>query len=109
MKFEEAIKNLMKLVELNPLVFNTWYAYVETWTAVGEYEQAISVLIGGALKNFNRAEFFYQLSNVYYLTDQDQLGNEALTNALLLDKSMKEMMFEHYPILQDKISLLEGE
>ena len=109
MKFEEAIKNLMKLVELNPLVFNTWYAYVETLTAVGEYEQAISVLIGGALKNFNRAEFFYQLSNVYYLTDQDQLGNEALTNALLLDKSMKEMMFEHYPILQDKISLLEGE
>jgi tetratricopeptide (TPR) repeat protein len=107
MKFEEAIKNLMKLVELNPLVFNTWYAYVETLIAIGEYEQAISVLIGGALKNFNRAEFFYQLSNVYYLTDKEKLGDEALSNALSLNKSMKDMMFEHYPILQEKYDLLK--
>lgn len=104
MKFEEALKSLAKLVELKPLVFNTWFAYVETMIAVGEYDQAIAVLLTGALKNFNRAEFFYQLSNVYYLTDQDQLGNEALSNALSLDKNIKEMMIENYPILQEKIN-----
>ena len=106
MKFEEAIKSLSRLVELKPLVFNTWFAYVETLIAIGEYEQAIAVLISGALKNFNRAEFFYQLSNVYYLTDQDQLGNEALSNALSLDRKIKDMMIEHYPILQEKIEHL---
>ncbi|WP_334126046.1 tetratricopeptide repeat protein [Empedobacter brevis] len=106
MKFEEAIKSLSRLVELKPLVFNTWFAYVETLIAIGEYEQAIAVLISGALKNFNRAEFFYQLSNVYYLTDQDQLGNEALNNALSLDRNIKDMMIEHYPILQEKIEHL---
>lgn len=106
MKFEEAIKSLSRLVELKPLVFNTWFAYVETLIAIGEYEQAIAVLISGALKNFNRAEFFYQLSNVYYLTDQDQLGNEALSNALSLDRNIKDMMIEHYPILQEKIEHL---
>jgi len=95
---------LEKLVELKPLVFNTWFAYVETLIAIGEYEQAIAVLLTGALKNFNRAEFFYQLSNVYYLIDQDQLGNEALRNALSLDKNIKEMMIENYPILQEKIN-----
>lgn len=104
MKFEEALKSLEKLVELKPLVFNTWFAYVETLIAIGEYEQAIAVLLTGALKNFNRAEFFYQLSNVYYLIDQDQLGNEALRNALSLDKNIKEMMIENYPILQEKIN-----
>ncbi|MFV0192612.1 tetratricopeptide repeat protein [Empedobacter falsenii] len=103
MKFEEALSSLVKLVELKPLVFNTWFAYVETLIAIGEYEQAIVVLLTGALKNFNRAEFFYQLSNVYYLIDEEQLGNEALRNALNMDSTIKEIMFENYPILQDKI------
>lgn len=103
MKFEEALSSLVKLVELKPLVFNTWFAYVETLIAIGEYEQAIAVLLTGALKNFNRAEFFYQLSNVYYLIDEDRLGNEALRNALNMDSTIKEIMFENYPILQDKI------
>ena len=103
MKFEEAVRSLAKLVELKPLVFNTWFAYVETLIAIGEYEQAIAVLLTGALKNFNRAEFFYQLSNVYYLIDEDRLGNEALRNALNMDSTIKEIMFENYPILQDKI------
>ena len=109
MKFEEAIKSLMKLVELKPLVFNSWYAYVETLIAIGEYEQAVAVITGGALKHFNRAEFFYQLSNVYYLLDQNQLGNEALANALSLDRNIKDMMIEHYPILMDKIEDLSQE
>ncbi|MFV0154668.1 tetratricopeptide repeat protein [Empedobacter falsenii] len=104
MKFEEALSSLVKLVELKPLVFNTWFAYVETLIAIGEYEQAIAVLLTGALKNFNRAEFFYQLSNVYYLIDEDRLGNEALRNALNMDSTIKEIMFENYPILQDKIN-----
>ncbi|MFV0139490.1 tetratricopeptide repeat protein [Empedobacter falsenii] len=104
MKFEEALSSLVKLVELKPLVFNTWFAYVETLIAIGEYEQAIAVLLTGALKNFNRAEFFYQLSNVYYLIDEDRLGNEALRNALNMDSTIKKMMFENYPILQDKIN-----
>lgn len=104
MKFEEALSSLVKLVELKPLVFNTWFAYVETLIAIGEYEQAIAVLLTGALKNFNRAEFFYQLSNVYYLIDEDRLGNEALRNALSMDITIKKMMFENYPILQDKIN-----
>ncbi|MFV0181096.1 tetratricopeptide repeat protein [Empedobacter falsenii] len=104
MKFEQALSSLVKLVELKPLVFNTWFAYVETLIAIGEYEQAIAVLLTGALKNFNRAEFFYQLSNVYYLIDEDRLGNEALRNALSMDITIKKMMFENYPILQDKIN-----
>ncbi|UWX68353.1 tetratricopeptide repeat protein [Empedobacter stercoris] len=104
MKFEEALSSLVKLVELKPLVFNTWFAYVETLIAIGEHEQAIAVLLTGALKNFNRAEFFYQLSNVYYLIDEDRLGNEALRNALSMDITIKKMMFENYPILQDKIN-----
>ena len=108
MKFEEAIKNLSKLVEMKPLVFNTWFAYAETLIAVGEYEQAIAVLLTGALKNFNRAEFFYQLSNVYYITDQDQLGNEALQNALSLDRNLKDSMIEYYPILEEKINQISG-
>lgn len=103
MKFEEAVRCLAKLVELKPLVFNTWFAYVETLIAIGEYEQAIEILLIGALKNFNRAEFFYQLSNVYYFIDEEQLGNEALRNALNMDSTIKEIMFENYPILQDKI------
>ncbi|WP_313360240.1 tetratricopeptide repeat protein [Empedobacter sp.] len=108
MKFEEAIKNLSKLVQLKPLVFHTWFAYVETLIAVGEYEEAIAVLLTGALKNFNRAEFFYQLSNVYYITEQDQLGNEALQNALSLDRNLKDSMIEYYPILEEKINQISG-
>lgn len=103
MKFEEAVNKLEKLIELDPLVFNSWYAYIETLTAIGEYEQAIAIIISGALKNFNRAELFYQLSNAYYETNQDQLGDEALTNALLLDRSIKDDMLDSYPILQEKI------
>ena len=105
LKFEEAITNLAIIVEMKPLVFNSWYAYSETLIAIGEYEQAIPIIIA-ALRNFNRAELFYQLSNVYYLTDQNKLGDEAFTNALLLNKSLKESMLDNYPILQEKITQL---
>ena len=88
------------------MVFDNWRSYVNILLILQKPKKAIKILLEGALKNFNRAEFYYQLSFAYYTTEQDQLAEEAFVNALNLDRSLIEEMFEKYPILKEKTSHL---
>ncbi len=100
-KLEEAAGAYTTLVELEPLNIYNWLGLIETAIILGEYEQGIESALN-ALKHFNRAELYYQLSSCYLLTDQEQFGIEALQKAIALDESLKLEMLEKYPILQGK-------
>ena len=102
-KYEEAVNDYYKMVDLEPLNFYNWIGLVETLIAIGDFKKGIQAAIDG-LRNFNRAELYYQLSNCYYLDNQETKGLEAFRKAIDLDESLKLEMYKKYPILQRKTS-----
>lgn len=102
-RFEESLSCLKKLVDFEPGRFYNWYAYSEVLMLVGEYEEAITVL-KKAVKNHNRAELYYQLSNCYFHMNNQKEGRNVLAKALELDPNILEDMQQKYPFIKEETS-----
>ena len=101
-KFEESLDCLKKLVDSEPTRFYNWYAYSEVLMLLGEYEDAIVVLVE-ATKMHTRAELFYQLSNCYFHLNNQKKGRATLNTALELDPHLIEDMKQKYPFIKDEV------
>ncbi len=101
-KFEESIECLSRIVEVEPDRFYNWYAYSEVLMLIGEYRDAIEVL-NKAVKIFQRAELFYQMSNCYFHLQEEQKAKYYLEIALDLDPSLLRDMQQKYPHIKDKM------
>lgn len=106
-KFEESLDCLKKLVDFEPTRFYNWYAQSEVLMLIGEYEQAVTVLLE-ATKMHNRAELFYQLSNCYFHLNNQKKAREALAKALELDPHLLEDMKQKYPFIKDETEKLKA-
>lgn len=102
-KYEEAVEDYYKMVELEPLNFYNWIGLVETLIVIGDFKRGISAAKSG-LENFQRAELYYQLSNCYYLDNQEDKGLIAFRKAIELDESLRLEMYKKYPYLKRKTS-----
>ncbi|CAA7392127.1 tetratricopeptide repeat protein [Chryseobacterium fistulae] len=101
-KFEESLSCLDKLVEAEPSRFYNWYAYSEVLMLLGEYGEAVDILMK-ALKKHDRAELYYQLSNCYFNLKNQEKGVESLQQALSLDPSLAPDMQKKYPFIKDEV------
>lgn len=102
-RFEESLVCLKKLVDFEPNRFYNWYAFSEVLMLLGEYEEATNVL-KKAVKNHNRAELFYQLSNCYFHMNNQKEGRNVLVKALELDPQLLEDMQQKYPYIKEEAS-----
>ncbi|WP_068596074.1 tetratricopeptide repeat protein [Vaginella massiliensis] len=102
-KYEEAANDYYKMVDLEPLNFYNWIGLVETLIVIGDFKRGIQAAKKG-LQNFQRAELYYQLSNCYYLDQQEEKGLEAFQKAMELDESLRLEMYKKYPYLKRKTS-----
>lgn len=103
-KLEESSLDYYKLVELEPKNFYNWLGLVEVLITIGEYQKAIEAIFK-AQKHFNRAELYYQLSNCYYLSGEEQLGKGMFLKALEMNASLQLEMFKKYPILENRFKI----
>ena len=101
-KFEESLVCLKKLADYEPTRFYNWYAYCEVLMLIGEFDEAINVLLE-ATKNHNRAELFYQLSNCYFQMNNQKDGRKVLGIALDLDPQLLENMQQKYPFIKEEV------
>lgn len=99
--FEESLHCLKKLVDAEPSRFYNWYAFAEVMMLIGEYQEAITILLQ-ATKKHKRAELYYQLSNSYFNIHSEEQGREALAKAMELDSELLSDMQKKYPYLVDK-------
>ena len=106
-KFEESLACLKKLVDFEPTRFYNWYAYAEVLMLIGEFEEAVNVLLE-ATKEHNRGELFYQLSNCYFQLNNQKKGRKALETALELDHELLEDMQQKYPFLKDEVEKVKA-
>lgn len=104
-QYEEAIQDYQFLTEHDPLNLYNWLGMVETLIAIGDYSRAVETIHKG-LVHFNRAELLYQLSNCYYLLNEEEKGLNAFQLAVRLDESLKVEMYKKYPILFNRTSFL---
>lgn len=101
-QFEESIEDFRTLLELEYTNINNYLAFGELLMAIGEFEQAKDH-ITESIKKFRRAEFFYQLSNCYFLLKDETNGKEYLTKAITLQPDLLDEMKERYPQLKSTI------
>jgi Putative Zn-dependent protease, contains TPR repeats len=101
-KFEESLVCLKKLVDFESGRFYNWYAYVEVLMLLGEYEEAITVL-DAAVKNHQRAELYYQMSNCWFNLHEDKKGRESLEKALETDSTILDDMQLKYPFIKEQV------
>jgi tetratricopeptide (TPR) repeat protein len=106
-EFEESLTCLKKLVEFEPNRFYNWYAQSEVLMLIGEYEEAIAVLLEGT-KLHNRAELFYQLSNCYFHLNNQKKGRNSLAKALELDPQLLDDMQQKYPFIKDEVEKVKA-
>jgi len=106
-KFEESLECLKKLVYYEPNRFYNWYAHSEVLMLLGEYEEAVTILLQ-ALKQHHRAELYYQLSNCYFHLNSQKKGRAALAKALELDPKLLEDMQQKYPFIREEIDRVKA-
>lgn len=106
-KFEESLACMKILIDLEPNRFYNWYAYSEVLMLIGEYEDAIHILIK-ATKMHNRAELFYQLSNCYFHLNNQKDGRKSLAVALDLDPKLLDDMQQKYPFIKEEVDKVKA-
>ncbi|KIA84584.1 hypothetical protein OA84_03500 [Kaistella solincola] len=106
-EFEESLICLKKLVDFEPNRFYNWYAQSEVLMLIGEYEEAIAVLLNGT-KLHNRAELYYQLSNCYFHLNNQKKGRNSLAKALELDPQLLDDMQQKYPFIKEEVDKVKA-
>ncbi|STD12688.1 Predicted O-linked N-acetylglucosamine transferase, SPINDLY family [Chryseobacterium carnipullorum] len=74
---------------------------------LGEYEEAVTIL-ERALKEHDRAELYYQLSNCYFNLKRAEKGAESLQKALSIDPSLAPDMQKKYPFIKDEVKKVKA-
>lgn len=99
-KLEEASLDYYKLCKLEPGNFYNWLGLVEVLITLGDYQKGIEA-VNLALKHFDRAELYYQISNCYYLLGNETMGKKMFAKASQMNDSLQSEMFKKYPILEN--------
>lgn len=98
--FSESIYSLEKITSAEPGRFYNWYVYSEVLMLLGQYDNAISILLK-AVEKHHKAELYYQLSNCYLHLGLEEKGFEMLEIALSLNPNLLEDMTMKYPKIKD--------
>ncbi len=92
-----------KMVEAEPNRFYNWYAYTEVLMLVGQYNKALETLQKAISLHKDRAEFYYQMSNVLFNLGKEEDAREYLATALVMEPSLAQDMLQKYPFIRDEV------
>lgn len=98
--FQESLSCLKAITDAEPERFYNWYAYSEVLILLGKYEEAISIL-QKATKKHHKAELYYQMSNCYFRTNDEEKGKITLDIALSIEPNLLNDMKLKYPSIKD--------
>lgn len=98
----ESSECIKTLLDEEPSVFYTWYAYAEVLMILGSYPEALETL-EKAIKLHPRAELYYQQSNCFFHLKDEKKGQESLKIALSLNEEIAEDMQLKYPHIKKNI------
>ncbi len=100
--FEEASKGFQKCLDLENYTLEVFIALTDTLHFLGEYDDAIEVLLKAKELYKDFAEIEYRLAGLYYLNQKDRLGFQFFKLALKIDYNYHQIAKELYPTIFEK-------
>lgn len=95
--FEEASKGFQTCLDLEEYTLNIFVALTDVLHFIGDFNDAIKILLRAKELYEDFAEIEYRLSGLYFLTQQEQLGFSLLENALIIDFDYHKIIKDLYP------------
>ncbi len=99
--YEEATKGFKKCLDLEDYALDIFVALTDVLHFIGDFDDAINVLLKAGDYYDDFAEINYRLSGLYFLTQQKALGLQMLERALKIDYDYHQIIKELYPSVYD--------
>jgi len=99
--FEEAAKAFKKCIDLNDNALETHIALADTYYFIGDYKDAIKVLINAEIYYHGHAEIEYRLSGLNFLIKSDRMGVKHLENALRINVQKYREFQSLFPVVHN--------
>ncbi|WP_158838500.1 tetratricopeptide repeat protein [Polaribacter sp. L3A8] len=99
--YEEAVTGFKKCLALNDDALVNFIGLTDVLSFLGEFNDAISILIKAQKKYKNTAEIEYRLAGLFFLLDKEKYGYNHLIAALKIDYNYNIVLKELYPIVYD--------
>ncbi len=100
--FEEACKGFQKCLDLEDYTLEIFIALTDTLHFLGDFDDAIQVLLNAKKLYKDFAEIEYRLAGLYFLTNHERLGLRCFKNALAIDYDYHTVAKELYPAIFEK-------
>lgn len=95
--FEEASKGFQKCLDLGNYTLDVFIALTDILQFLGDFNDAIQVLLKGKELYKDFAEIEYRLGGLYFLTQQEAIGFKLLKSAVEIDYDYHTTFKELYP------------
>lgn len=95
--YEEAALACQKIIELGDRELDTWFFWSDVLQKLGEYDNAVAVLLRGLECHPEHPDLEYRIAGVYYLRMETHKGNFHLRNALKNNYEKHCLLKELFP------------
>jgi tetratricopeptide (TPR) repeat protein len=106
LKYEKAIQDLNKALQLNPLYAEAYYVRGNAYYDLKENDKAIEDYSRSIQLNPKSSDAYYWRGNAYRLVRQDDKALSDLTNAIVLNPNYTDAYYwkarTHYDLMQDE-------
>lgn len=99
--FEEAAKSFQKCIELGDNTLEIYMELVDTFYYIGDYKEAIKVLLEAEIYYHNHADIEYRLGGLYLLIKSTVLGEQYLLRALRNNARKYTLFKSIFPVLHN--------
>ena len=100
--FEEASHAYLKCIEYNDDRLEMYVAASDVLHFLGEYNDAVKILLDARIKYKNRAEISYRLSGLYFLINRETEGLFFLENSFKIDFKYFQIIRDLFPVVFDR-------
>ncbi len=102
--FEEAAKAFQKCMDLGDYSLKTFLSLADSFYFLGDYKDAIKILIKSEIYFHRHAAIDYRLSGLYFLIGSGKFGKKHILKALSIDAKKYKVFQSLFPTIHNSLS-----
>lgn len=99
--YEEAVTGFKKCLGLNDNSLETYIGLIDVFSFLGEFNNALNILIKAQKLHKNSAEIEYRLAGLFLILNKEKYGLNHLIAALKIDYDYNTILNKLYPSVYD--------
>lgn len=97
-QYDEAFLGFEKTIEFSEPDVNNWTIWADTLQLIGEFENAVTILLQSTEFFPESSEIEYRLAGLYFMLGKDKQGKFHISNAIRLDGKNYQMLKDLFPV-----------